>query len=397
MSAPRGSRKVRIVAAVLAILICTVGFTYTKDRGWRNKDYVSYWAAGQLLLQHKNPYDAKEVFRVEQAVGYRLPRPLIMRNPPWALILAVPLGLFSVSLTGLIWMLATIACWRASVVLIHRMLGSPPGKVHFLAYLLPGGLACIYTGQTSGFMLVGLTLFLYLIRWRPFLAGLALSICAMKPHLFVPFGLVLIAWTVWRRAWLVPLGTACGVGACLAVASIWDPHAMSHYLRMLRTSGLGNEIIPSASFAPRGIVFLLTHQNHIWLQMVPLVFSCAWALRYFYRNHREWDWFRHGGVLVLVSVIAAPYAWIMDEVLLLPALIAALVKVAGDRLRVAVFVALALIGDIELQRIEIASFGYMWTGVAFGIWYWWATREAVSRVRAVNWKMESPAKSAVSV
>ena len=52
------------------------------------KDYISYWAAGQLLVRHANPYDADVVFRLEKAAGFTEPHPLVMRNPPHALLLS---------------------------------------------------------------------------------------------------------------------------------------------------------------------------------------------------------------------------------------------------------------------------------------------------------------------
>ena len=58
------------------------------------REFTIYWATGQQLVHHANPYDTEVMSRIEQAAG--LPSTLkvgLMRNPPWGLILALPLGL----------------------------------------------------------------------------------------------------------------------------------------------------------------------------------------------------------------------------------------------------------------------------------------------------------------
>ena len=50
-------------------------------------------------------------------------------------------------------------------------------------------------------MLLGLVLFLRLHRSSPFLAGVSLWLCLLKPHLFVPFGIVLIVWAIVTRSY----------------------------------------------------------------------------------------------------------------------------------------------------------------------------------------------------
>ena len=57
-----------------------------------SRDFVSYWATGHQLVQHANPYDRDAISALEHAAGLDVRAVLIMRNPPWALPLAYPLG-----------------------------------------------------------------------------------------------------------------------------------------------------------------------------------------------------------------------------------------------------------------------------------------------------------------
>ena len=169
-------------------------------------DVVSYWTAGHQLLHHANPYDSEAVLRSELAAGVPTgAQALLVRNPPWALCLVLPLGLLGIPLGSLVWTLLLLGCFIASVQLIgtisREMAGQPQNKVHLLGYTFAPALLCVLTGQTSLFPLLGLVLFLKLYRTRPFLAGSALYLCALKPHLFLPCAIVLLLWIVathWR-------------------------------------------------------------------------------------------------------------------------------------------------------------------------------------------------------
>src|SRR5262245_29355394 len=73
------------------------------------KDYISYWAAGQLLVRNGNPYDADAVFEWEKSAGFTEPHPLVMRNPPYALLLALPLGLLPPVAGVVVWSIGIVA------------------------------------------------------------------------------------------------------------------------------------------------------------------------------------------------------------------------------------------------------------------------------------------------
>ncbi len=49
--------------------------------------------------------------------------------------------------------------------------------------------------------------------------------------------------------------------------------------------------------------------------------GCIWALAYFWPRRRSWDWFENGSLLVLVSIFVAPFGWIFDQSLAIPAIL----------------------------------------------------------------------------
>jgi hypothetical protein len=137
---------------------------------------------------------------------------------------------------------------------------------------------------------------------------------------------------------------------------------------MANTANLQDEFIPTLSLMFR----LLIHRSAVWLQFVPALISCTWALWYFWTRER-WNWIEQGLLLLIVSVIVAPYAWFTDEAILLPVILAGLYK-ASNRLLLA-FASFAAVALLEvLTGVNINSGFYLWTAPAWLAWYHCATK-----------------------
>ena len=158
--------------AVMIIFVFTIPFAGSLAA---SRDFVSYWAAGRQLVHHANPYDPAAVSALEHSAGFTYNNVvLFMRNPPWALLLALPLGLLGLRVAAVLWTLVLLACLLASVRMTQQLCGSPPNRIHWLGFAFTPALICVTMGQTSLFALLGLVLFLRLQRRRPFAAGAAL-------------------------------------------------------------------------------------------------------------------------------------------------------------------------------------------------------------------------------
>ena len=127
-------RAIKGLAALLvlgfAVGVLTIDMRSTGNAA--HKDFISYWSAGYLLLQHQNPYDAQAVFRLEKRAGFSESEPLIMRNPSYALLLAVPLGLLNPSTAVVLWSILLVACMVISVRLLWAIHHRPSDPVHLL-------------------------------------------------------------------------------------------------------------------------------------------------------------------------------------------------------------------------------------------------------------------------
>lgn len=64
----------RVVAAVLIVVtgigfVLTVWSTQLSDKNAAGRDFISYWATGQLLVKGQNPYDFDAVRMLERGAG----------------------------------------------------------------------------------------------------------------------------------------------------------------------------------------------------------------------------------------------------------------------------------------------------------------------------------------
>ena len=384
-------KTMRVIAEFLVVGVCVVAFAFTAlgicaavvERNTAGtRDFVEYWASGQQLAHHADPYDRKAILAIERSVGYPPGSPaLVMGNPPTALPLVYPLGFLGPQSGELLWTLLLLACLVASVRMVWRMHGSPRGHLQILGYTFGPALACMAAGQMSLFVLLGLVLFLRFRQSRPFLAGASLWLCALKPHLFLPFGVVLLAWMVASKCYKVLFGAAGAFAVSTAIAFVLDPLAWTHYSQMMRAMRVDKLPIPCLSNLFRRSI----SPDTMWLQYLPVAIGCIWAILYFRRHRESWDWMAHGSPLMLVSVLVAPYSWFIDQAILIPALLHGVLLTRSRGLLATLALASAVIEIGPLRGLPVLhSPFYLWTAPAWLSCYLCAvrsSRQAEERVR----------------
>ena len=372
----------RAVLEVLVVGVCTLAFAFNAagicttlltDDYAGQRDFVTYWAAGQQLVQHADPYDGPAILRLERSVGYSADSPhLIKRNAPPSLPIVFPLGFLGVRAASLLWSLLMVVSLWLAVRMIAGMHGQGANWLNILGFTFAPALSCLISGQMALFVLLGLVLFLRLHRTRPFQAGAALWLCALKPQLFLPFGVVLIGWIVVNRGYRILLGATAAFGVSTAVACVLDPLAWVHYAHMMKAAQLDTRLIPCVSTMLR----LAISPGAVWLQGLPAVFGCVWALDYF-RRHRDWDWMKHGSLLMLVSVAVAPYSWFMDQAALLPAVLHALYRNRSRNLVALLALLSAGVEIANLRGVPLSNTAlYPWTAPMWLAWYLLADRKS---------------------
>jgi hypothetical protein len=187
---------------------------------------------------------------------------------------------------------------------------------------------------------------------RPWLAGTAGVLIAIKPHLVYLFWIALTVWALRRplpTRWKVIAGGLLAGLVATAIPAKFNPHVIDQYRDAMthrtpeqwKSPTIGS--ILREGFGP----------ERFDLQFVPMVFGILWIVAVGWRDrNRPWDWAERLPMLLLVSFVTASYgAWPFDLVILLPAVIhvAATLDVRHDRTRtIAALVAFVLINGIAL-------------------------------------------------
>ena len=355
--------------AVAGVVIAFVATAMSTD-SVGNRDFVQYWAVGQELVHGVNPYDRAISLEYERRGGLTGDIPYVQRNPPLTFFLNLPFGFVSARTGMVLWLVLLIASLMVSVRMLWILNGRPDDRLHLLSYVFAPVLACLMAGQVGILLLLGVVLFLFLRNSHPYLAGAGLLLCSIKPHLFVPFGLVLLAWSLHKKEYRILAGAAAAVAASCGLSFCVDPHAWSQYFRMVRAAGIQDEFIPTWSIVFR----VLVDRNAVWLQAVPQVLASVWALWYFWTRRKIWNWMDQGLLVLLVSEACAPYAWFTDEVMLLPAVLAGIYRAANSGRSLVPYGIVAAVALVEVMtQVKLIGPLYMWTVPAWLAWYLYAT------------------------
>jgi hypothetical protein len=333
-------------------------------------DFGAFWVAGKALLHGGNPYETAAAFRLQQPLGVSAQSVFVMRNPPWTLIFTLPLGLLSYSAAWVLWSVLLVASSLLAAMICWRLNGGCPQR-HWIAWLVTfafaPAIACISVGQLGLIVLLGTALFLLLEEQHEFWAGVALVMISVKPQLVYLLLLAILLWAMDRRRWRLIGGAAAGFAFSLAVAAAFDPQVFVHYWQKLTTDPVSSQFLPTLGGGLR-LLFGVA-----WLQVAPAALALAWLAFYYPRHRRQWNWLQQAPILLLISVISTPYAFLIDEVVLLPAFLQ-LAALREGKLRGINFLYLTVNGIIFamlLRGPHVTSPWYMWTPITWGALYWY--------------------------
>jgi hypothetical protein len=346
-------------------------------RNLAERDSIAYWTAGRLLIHQQNPYDSTIVLELERQQGYGEDKPLVLRTPPWSLFVILPLGLLSPFQAWILWTSVSLGSLLIAIRLCWKIYGIdtvPRNLLTIVGYTFAPVPACLVAGQMGLVLLLGLVLFLWWESDHPYLAGAALLLPFAKPHLLVLFWCALLLWIIAHKKRRIAIGFTVALISATVLALLFDRHIVQHYREMLYQASIGYEFIPALS----GVLRLLFFRREFWVQFIPMTVGLIWCVWFVIHNQHNWNWRQYGPALLVVSVLTTPYAWLTDEVVLLPAILQAGVAVyqtraymkVGSRLVLLIFALLdALLLLILKAKIPFATGIYFWSSIVWFSWY----------------------------
>ena len=300
----------RWILAILAICVVLKTLWFSRLGIWHSRNLVDfdafYLIAKRVWLGDVGQaYQFAKLINMQSEVSGGVGSFMPWTYPPQFSLLLAPLALIPTGAAYFLFIASTLAFY---LVVLRSIAGS-----HFvllLIILFPAMAITIACGQ-NGFLMAGLFgLVCLLIEERPILAGLALGLMIIKPHLAVAIG----AYCILRRCWIVVMTAGAVVlissAVCTAVfgVQIWTGllqsvrdssifleqgyyplYRMISFYAALRTAGLsawaaflGQGLIATLAL---GIVAVTVYRRmpaHVGLGLTAMVSVCVSPYAYDY-------------------------------------------------------------------------------------------------------------------
>jgi len=278
---------------------------YLNFRSPAYTDYLSFWAAGRLVLagDAAGAYEIARhgaIIRNVTPIAGLLPFPY----PPPFLIFATPFSLLDHRLAFPAWVIATLAFY----LLASRKVAAPSIAVTHPAVLIAG-----FYGQAS-FFISGLFLGgASLLSKRPFVAGAILGLLIIKPHLAILLPVAVIAGQLWPAI----AGAALSAAALLLIGLLlFGPDSYAGFLAM---SGQYADMFAKAWWPWEKLISPFAFLRFFGVGAaaalaVHALIAAAAAMLTWVAWSRNWD--EKIGILAAASLLISPYLLSYDSLLL---------------------------------------------------------------------------------
>ena len=313
---------------VIGLVAATIGVAWWTGAAvpFRN-DFAAYWPVGRLLGQGQNPYDPAAIEALQVSVGDALGGDSVVRYAPWALPLLLPAGLLPYEPAWYGWIVLQVLLVGISSIWLWLMLGGARAWLPLLiGFAFPPGLFVALGGQIDGLLLLIVVAFLWAVTaGRDTAAGTCLGLMTIKPHLFLPLGLVSLLWAFREHRWRLPAAALATLLSASGVALFLRPEVFLDYAELLRTPGTSWRRPVALGTG----ISVLVGGRAPWLQWLPALILGPAILLAWARLGEKFAWKRDFGLLLVLGLIAAPYLLVHDLVLLLPAVLSTALCVTG--------------------------------------------------------------------
>lgn len=309
------------IAAVVGIAVCFL-FLLTLPLRLPGQlgagDFRAYWSASYLLAHGENFADSAQLFQVEQTqTQWQENWVFSTWNPPWLLAILIPYTWVSFDHAVWLWMLTSILLVFVCSMALWRLYALDATNKRWaflmplLAFIFLPTLLALIAGQVNVLVLAGLVGFLFFKSKRlDLMAGAALALTMVKPHLVYVSLAILLLDALTRRNWRVLVGFGAVLIWQSAVVLVLRPTFVFDYtasvsdgnLLAWQTATLGGAL---------DALFGWYWSKLMGLVILPLSLVVWWPRR------NAWDLYLLLDVTLLLSMIAAPFGWSYDFIVLI--------------------------------------------------------------------------------
>lgn len=355
---PRRPTRLALTVGPFALVVAWVAALLSPVAG----DFFQFWFAGHLVATGSSPYDQAEWVGAYSRFGelasvVRHNCPTVdapacrWAYPPWTAWLLAPFGMLDplrgIALEGITFLAVLVA----GVLVVVRSARIQPdwlcALVLFGVAMSPPFLTDAISGHFDGLMLIGLALLASgLADRRALPLALAAMILALKPHVALAVGPLVLVWLLRERQPLLLMAPTAILVALAVVGFGSDPRA----LPALSGAGSKIQLAGSTTWSFASLAGSLAPVAAAALLVVSAV-AAGVALRLSSADRRAQVFVASAAAL---SLVVAPYLHLYDHLLLVPAVV------------ISVSLSSAKVGSPGAVAILVAFVAAGWVAHTFG-------------------------------
>jgi hypothetical protein len=270
-------------------------------------DFASFYSAAKLVGTPDLYSRAANLATIKTTLGFTMESVVYIR-PPFYAVLLKPLAFLPYSVAYTVFSLTTLL---SIVWFVVRFSKDCPALPFFATMSIPV-LTSLCGGQDTPLLLAILGVSILLTRRnKDFLAGLVLSLCAIKFHLFMFLPILLLM----KKRWRILGGSACGIviltGLGMLVAGT---NSMWQWVKVLRDPWIN----PSATVMPNlhGLVATIHGDTKLELLLVTVV-----LLAFLWTIQRTENYEFLLAASLVCGLLISFHSVVADDILLLPAFV----------------------------------------------------------------------------
>jgi len=329
-------------------------------------DFLTYWSAAHLFVHGGNPYDQNEMYSLQQQSDperYSDTNGLNTAwNPPWLILILLPIGILPFSIAVPAWIFCnTFLIGMALLISWKLCVGDQKSRgillVYLAGFLFVETLSYLAIGQITSLVLLGFVIVVWSMDHdMDLLAGAALLITTIKPHISYFFIILVFIWVIQNHRWKVVLGFISTAAVSMVIFWIAIPNWLSMYIDLIGSLPYSN-------------LFSSTIGSFIYEKFNISIFSYSAILLIFLIKPilqliKKEGWLTATNLALLISIPFSPYGFNFDHIVILPVFVQLIAWSVTDEIsrKTKVFVAVSLIilNLILMKMISIDQLEYYW-------------------------------------
>lgn len=311
-----------IIFIVALGIILSIGISFYNP--WKGGgDFLAYWSAAHLFVHGGNPYNQAEMSSLEYLIDserFSVSTGLISAwNPPWLILILLPIGLLPYDIAIPTWIFFnTFLIGMALIITWKLCMGDQKSRgilfIYLAGFLFVETLSYLAIGQITSLVLLGIVLVIWLLgRDLDILAGIALLLTTIKPHISYFFILLLFIWIIQNHRWKVLIGFISAAIISMVIFWIFIPSWIKDYALLVGT-------------LPYDSVYTSTIGNFISVKFNISIFKYSAVLLIFIikplsKLITKEGWLTTTNIALLSSIPLSPFGFNFDQIVILPAIV----------------------------------------------------------------------------